>query len=101
MKGEAGIGPTTSQDIHHDFPTVCDFQTRSRAIYGDIQLPIDLADTPQSNLMSSKVYASQEMETNGLIANESASQAGYDSKSSNNLVRSNILIGCYIHPFQN
>ncbi|CAO3693609.1 unnamed protein product [Umbelopsis ramanniana] len=85
VKGEAGIGPTISQDTLHDFPTESDFQTRSRAIYGDIQLPIDLADTPESNLMSNKVYASQEMETNGLIANESASQAGYGPKSSNNL----------------
>jgi hypothetical protein len=101
VKGETGIGPTISQDIHHDFPTESDFQKRSRAIYGDIQLPIDLADTPESNLMSNKVHASQEMEKNGLIANESASQAGYDPKSSNNLVRSNVLIGCYIHQFQN
>jgi hypothetical protein len=86
MKGEADIGHTTSRDIHHAFPTGSDSQTRSRAIYGNIQFPIDLSDSPETKLMNTKMYASREMESNGLMALESDIEAEYDATQSNNLV---------------
>ncbi|KAI8579300.1 hypothetical protein K450DRAFT_242556 [Umbelopsis ramanniana AG] len=85
VKGEADIGHTTSWDIHHAFPTESDSQTRSRTIYGDIQLPIDLTDIPESNLMNNKSNPSQQTERHGLMAVESDSKAKYESKLANNL----------------
>ncbi|KAI9284953.1 RNA polymerase III RPC4-domain-containing protein [Umbelopsis sp. AD052] len=85
VNGEANIGHITSRDTYHAFSSKNDSQTRSSAIYGDIQLPIDLTDTPETKIMYSKRHVFQEMETRDRMAAESDSKAVYDAKSSNDL----------------
>jgi hypothetical protein len=86
VKKEAAEGHIRLQDISHTYPTGSDSQTRSRHIYGDIQLPIDLMNSSDTRLKSLISCVSPELRDADVINADSSSEANSKAQSSNDLV---------------
>ncbi|KAH8552852.1 RNA polymerase III RPC4-domain-containing protein [Umbelopsis sp. PMI_123] len=85
VKKEAAEGHIRLQDNSHTYPTGSDSQTRSRHIYGDIQLPIDLMNSPDTRLKSLISCVSPELRDADVINADSSSEANSKAQSSNDL----------------